>query len=81
MKNIIRNYVQNLKKEDIITFCRKNNLFLNNSELNFIYNNLKNNFEYIYDNQSEFLLGLKNNLTSYNYQVLEEYYYKYKDYL
>lgn len=81
MKNIIRNYIQNLKKEDIITFCRKNNLFLNNSELNFIYNNLKNNFEYIYDNQSEFLLGLKNNLTSYNYRVLEEYYYKYRDYL
>lgn len=81
MKNIIRNYIQNLKKEDIINFCRKNNLFLNNSELNFIYNNLKNNFEYIYDNQSEFLLGLKNNLTSYNYRVLEEYYYKYRDYL
>ncbi len=81
MKSVIKNYIQNLKKEDIISFCKKNNLTLNNDELNYIFNNLKQNFEYIYDNQSEFLTGLKNNLSNNNYKELEGYYYKYKNYL
>lgn len=81
MKNVLKNYIQNISKEDIISFSKKNNTFLTEYELNYIYQNLKSNFDYIYNNKISFLNDLKNNLSPKNYTIIKEYYNKYSRYL
>ena len=42
---VIENYLSKLEKKDILMFGKKNNIELNESELNYIYNVIKNNYK------------------------------------
>ena len=41
---LIENYIKNLTLNDITIFALKNNIELNNQELDFIYKTLKNDY-------------------------------------
>ena len=41
MNNLIKKYVDLLKKEDIINYSNKQNIILNKNELDLIYNTIK----------------------------------------
>ena len=41
---LIINYINKLTKEDIIIFSNKNNINLNNNELDYIYNKIKKDY-------------------------------------
>ena len=41
-ENIIKNYVDKLTKEDIINYSKKEDIFLNDNEINVIYDEIKN---------------------------------------
>ena len=82
MLNIIDLYVQNLKKEDIINFGKKNNITLSDDELDFTYNLIKNDYKKILQNKEAFdLSAYRNNFTTENYQKIEELIKKYISYL
>lgn len=50
-KKIIENYVLKLNKEHIVKFARDNNISLNNSEIELVYNEIKENWaQYLYGN-------------------------------
>lgn len=85
IEKFILNYIDKIKKEDIIDFGLKYNINLNNSETEFIFNNIKNNWrELIYGNPSSIFNELKK-ISPSNYQKIEELYFefknKYKNYL
>lgn len=85
IEKFILNYIDKIKKEDIIDFGLKYNINLNNSETEFIFNNIKNNWrELIYSNPSSIFNELKK-ISPSNYQKIEELYFefknKYKNYL
>jgi len=42
--NLIINYIKNLNKNDILNFGLKNNINLNDKEIDYIYNIIKNNY-------------------------------------
>ena len=71
---IIKSYIKNLSKQDIVNFALKNNIILTNNELDYIYNNIKNNYEYILSNPIIYLNKLKNNVSITTYNKIYELY-------
>lgn len=85
IEKFIINYIEKIKKEDIIDFGLKYNINLNNTETDFIYENIKKNWrELVYGNSTPIFNELKK-ISPSNYQKIEELYIefknKYKSYL
>lgn len=85
MKSLVKNYIDSLTIDILKDFSLKNHLNLNNTELNYILNLLKNDYENILKNDSIYLEKLKNNINSNDYIKIKELYdnfkLKYKSYL
>ena len=68
MLNIIEPYINNITKNDINSFALKNNINLNNNELEFIYNFIKNRYKEVLNNPNNFsLTKYKNNFSNENF--------------
>lgn len=79
MNNLITNYVNIMKKEDIIEFAKKNNLTVTESEVDFLYTFIKKNFEYYLKNPNSLDISeYKNKFSSENYEFLTKLINKYK---
>ena len=50
MFQLIKNYVSKMTKEDVLKFTQKNDIYLNEYELDFIYRFIKKNYEAVYAN-------------------------------
>ena len=71
-----------LTQKDIFDFATKYNIYLNKSELNFVYNFVKNNNQEILNNPKSFNLSLyKKEFSEENYTKLINLYNKYSNYL
>lgn len=77
--NIIKKYVNVIKKSDIIEFARKQNVKLNSIELDTIYNAIKTRWEEIYINGLKVIEEYKNKLSDSTYIKLIELYKEYKN--
>ena len=71
MKELIIKYINNLSKEDIVFLLNKENIILNNNELDIVYTLLKNDNELFFNNKDD----------SNNYLKLINLYNKYENYL
>ncbi|MBQ3020973.1 MAG: hypothetical protein IJD92_01960 [Bacilli bacterium] len=68
MLNIIEPYIKNISKEDINNFALKNNIKLNNNELEFIYNFITTRYKEVLSNPNNFsLVKYKNNFSNENF--------------
>ena len=73
-EKIIRSYIKSITKNDIDTYAKKNNIKLNENELEYIYFNIKNNYDEILNNPMLYLNKAKNNLNTNTYNKLYELY-------
>ena len=80
MENIIKKYVNILKKEDIVNFAKKNNLLLDKEELEIIYNTIKNRYIDIYNDGLKVINEYKDKLKKNTYDKLIEVYENAKKY-
>ena len=65
MKSLIKNYLELLNIDKLKEFALKNNINLNNNELEFIYNFIKTRYKDILNNPSNFnLVKYKNNFSN-----------------
>lgn len=72
MNNYIAKYMQNLKKEEIDNFAKKNNVFLSPSELDFVYQYVKKNWQEILKNPTNLHLDrYASNFSTNNYQKIQ----------
>lgn len=79
MNNLVTNYVNAMKKEDIIHFAKKNNLTVTESEVDFLYTFIKKNFEYYLKNPNSLdISDYKDKFSSENYEFLTNLINKYK---
>lgn len=79
MLNIVKNYICIMKKEDIANFAKKNNLTVKESELDFLYTFIKENYEYYLKNPSELdITKFKDKFSEENYIFLTNLINKYK---
>ncbi len=67
MFQLIKNYVSKMTKEDVIKFTQKNDIYLNDYELDFVYRFIKKNYEALYANPNIDLSKYKENFTEENY--------------
>ena len=86
MLNIIKNYINNMNIEDLNILLIKNDINLNDNELNVLYNHLKNDwYTFIYEDPTPILNDIKNKFSFNNYNKLYNIYInakeKYKNYL
>ena len=73
-EKLIKSYISHLSKDDIIMYAKKNNIILNDTEIDIIYNNIKNNTDELLSNPINVLNKYKNNLSSNTYNKLYELY-------
>lgn len=71
---IIKSYIKNLTKQDIVNYSLKNNISLTNYELDYIYNNIKNNYKDILNNPTTYLNEIQNNVSTTTYNKIYELY-------
>lgn len=82
---MVENYIKSLTKEDIKFFSQKQNIDLNEDEINIVYNTIKSDYKtLLYGNYNKIFTNLKSriNPTSYNkiiilFKEYKEKYYKY----
>lgn len=76
--NLIKSYINIIKKEDIKIFLNNNNIYLNDKELDYAYYIVKNKYELIINNDNDIFYEIKNNISKVNYEKLLNLYNKYK---
>ena len=76
-EKIIKAYIKNLTKDDIKIYATKNNIILNDYELDLIYSNIKNNYENILANPLPYLNDIKVKVNNSTYQKIYELYTTY----
>jgi len=79
MKSLIKNYIDKLTIDKLNEFALKNNINLSNSELEYLLNLTKNNFEDILVNEDKYLKLVKNNINNEAYIKIKELYLYYKN--
>ena len=77
-KQILKSYIDKLKKEDIIKFINNNNYQVSDMEINTIYFYIKNYWEELFDNSEEIWKKLQNDVSKNTYLELMKLYNKYK---
>lgn len=86
MHKLLNQYISKLSKDDILKFASKNDISLDQNELNIIYNHIKKNWETIlYKNSEPIMEDVKKNVNPETYEKIEslysKFYKKYKCYL
>ena len=76
--NIIKKYINYLKKDDIINFAKKEGVNLSNIELDTIYTAIKTRWEEIYSNGINVINEYKGKLNKITYDKLIELYNYYQ---
>ena len=74
MYNVLKNYVDRLKREDIVNYAIKKNILLDKNELEVVYHNIKTRFKDIYDDGLKVIEENKNSLKESTYRKLKELY-------
>lgn len=80
-ENIIKNYVDKLTKEDIINYSKKEDIFLNDNEINVIYDEIKNKWKQLYNGNTRVITDLENKINNKAYNKLIDLYITYKKFL
>lgn len=80
-ENIIKNYVDKLTKEDIINYSKKEDIFLNDNEINVIYDEIKNKWKQLYNRNTRVITDLENKINNKAYNKLIDLYNTYKKFL
>ena len=80
MISIIKNYINNITIDNLNILLTKNNIYLNNNELNILYKYLKNDwYTFIYEDPTPILNDIKNSINKDSYDKLFDAYKKAKE--
>ena len=77
-KQVILDYLKDLKKEDIISYTKKQNIIITNNDIDTIYDYIKNNPNKIINNLDYSIKEIKSKVSINGYNVILEMYNKYK---
>lgn len=80
MISLLKNYIDNLNIQDVKNFFDKNDISLDNKELDILYKHLKNDwYTFIYEDERPILKDIEANINKENYSKLYSLYIKYKN--
>lgn len=79
MKSLIKNYVDKLTIDNLREFAVKNDISLNQNELEYLLNLVQNNFEDILVNEDKYLNLVQNNINTEAFVKVKELFLYYKN--
>lgn len=85
MKSIIKKYINTLTITEVDNFSRKNGIYLNEYELNYVYNTIRNNYEVIVNCPEKIFEDANKYISNSNLEKIkvlyDDYKKKYQNYL
>ncbi len=78
MKNYIINYIDTISKDDILLFCKKNNISISLKELDILFYYIKNKYDIFFNNPNLILNEIKPLISENLFHIIKELYLKYK---
>lgn len=75
---LIYEYINRLRKEDIINYCDRKNIFINDNEIDIIYSYIKNDYKRFFNDPDDVINEIKDRVSMYAYGELIKLYNKYK---
>jgi len=79
MKSLIKNFIDNLTIDKLNEFGIKNNINLNNTELNYLLELIKNDWESILKDETKYLIELEKNINYNDFIKIKELFIYYKN--
>ncbi len=76
---IIKKYIDKITNNDIYEFALKNNIILNNEEINYIHKLINIYWNDILKNNDDILLKIKDKFDNNKYEQIKKLYYEYKN--
>ena len=76
---IIKKYIDKITNNDIYKFALKNNIILNNEEINYIHKLINIYWNDILKNNDDILLKIKDKFDNNKYEQIKKIYYEYKN--
>lgn len=76
---LIYEYINRLKREDIVKFCNIKDIHVSDSEIDIIYNYIKRDYKRFFNNQNEVLEEIKSKVSCNTFNVIMALYNKYKN--
>ena len=80
-KDLIRSYIEKLRKEDIIKFIENNNYIVSDKEIDTIYFYIKNYWNYFLEDKQEIWDKLKKDVSEPVFIEIKKLFNKYKKYI
>lgn len=80
-KQLLKIYIEKLKKEEVIKYIENNNYRVSDKEIDIIYFYIKNYWEDFFDDKEEIWKKLKNDVTNDTYIEIMKLYRKYKKFI
>ena len=71
-KNLIKNYIKNMSKEDIYNYIEKNGYDATNKEVDIIYNHIKTYYNELLETPLPYIKMLKDKISNDNYYLILE---------
>ena len=78
---LIYEYINRLKRDDIINFCNVKEINISNNEIDIVYNYIKNDYKRFFNNPDEVLNEVKSKVSDNAYNIIIELYNKYKKFI
>ena len=81
IKLIIYQYINRLRKVDIVNYCNIHGINVNNDDLDIVYGYVKNDYKRFFDNPNVVLNEVKSKVSNYTYNEIMKLYEKYKNFI
>ena len=78
-KILIYEYINRLKRDDIVKFCNYKNINVLNNEIDMLYGYIKNDYKRFFNNPEEVLDEIKNKVSNNTYIEIIKLYDQYKN--
>ena len=80
-KLIIYQYINRLRKEDIVNYCNIQDIKVNYDDLDVVYDYVKNDYKRFFNDPMGVLNEVKCKVSSYTYSEIMKLYDKYKNFI
>ena len=78
---IIYQYINRLRKEDIVRYCNSQGIFVDNNDLDVVYDYVKNDYKRFFNDPMNVLNEVKYKVSDYTYNEIMKMYDKYKGFI
>jgi len=78
---LIYEYINRLRREDIVNFCNLKGINVSNSEIDIVYSYIKNDYKRFFNNPDDILSEVKSKVSDNAYKIIIDLYNKYKRFI